>query len=457
MENRLPIKFIENLKNILKEDYEKYIDAISKDVRKSITFNASLLDEEILTKEFNKNLEKIPFVDNGFFVGDNEKISIGKEPIYHSGIVYSQEALAMMPVEAIGVEEGDIVLDVCSAPGGKSTQIGIKLNGTGLLVSNEVVSSRAGILYENISRMGFKNVVITNSDSSVLAENLYEKFDKVLVDAPCSGEGMFRKSEEARLNWNEANVKASATRQLEILTNASRCVKVGGKLVYSTCTFNLEEDEKVVANFLKNNPDFELLELPKILYNYGLKGQDIDDVETHKCLKCFPHIFEGEGQFVALLKKKGEEDFVETIKHLKSSGFVAPHKNEESLVLGEVSKIANIKNINLAKRNDKFYILPNYLIDMEKVKVLCAGVLLGEVDKKRLEPSHQFYSAFGSDFKNKVELTKEDAEKYIKGYEIETDNPNGICALTYLGASIGGGKVVNGKVKNYYPKNLRNK
>jgi len=456
MEKELPIKFQENMKVLLGDEYKKYVEALSKDIRKSITFNNLVLDEEKFIKAFGENLEQIPFAKNGFFI-NNETLQIGKEPIYHAGIVYSQEALAMLPVIALGVEKGDIVLDVCAAPGGKSTQIATALKGTGLLVSNEVVSSRAGILYENISRMGFKNVVITSSASDVLAENLSEKFDKVLVDAPCSGEGMFRKSEEARLNWNEANVIASSVRQLEILNNASKCVKIGGKLVYSTCTFNLEEDEKVVINFLKQNPDFELLELPKELYNYGKHGLDLDGFKTSNCLKCYPHIFEGEGQFVTLFIKKGEEEFVETIKNLKSAGFIPPHRNEERLVLGEVSKITNIKDINLAKRNNKFYILPNKMIDMENVKVLCAGVLLGEVVQKRLEPSHQFYSAFGVEFKNGIELKQEEADKYLKGYELETDRPNGLCSLTYLGVPLGGGKVVNGKVKNYYPKNLRNK
>ena len=159
MEEKLPIKFKENMKVLLGEEYKEYVAALSKNIRKSITFNNAIISNEKLLEELGKDLETIPFTKNGFFTSNSQ---IGKEPIYHSGIIYSQEALAMIPVVALGVEQGDIVLDVCSAPGGKSTQIGIKLNGTGLLVSNEVVASRAGILYENISRMGFKNVVITN-------------------------------------------------------------------------------------------------------------------------------------------------------------------------------------------------------------------------------------------------------------------------------------------------------
>lgn len=451
---KLPKDYEKQMQELLGENYQKYIDSFSDGYYKAIQLNTLKLNENDLRKVLP--IEKIPYNPNGFYVKDTYKEPLGNTFLYLGGGIYIQEPFAMIPAIALDVRKGDIVLDVCSAPGGKTSELAIALEGEGLLVSNEIVSSRASILYENISRLGFKNVVITNTDSETLSKNLPAVFDKVLVDAPCSGEGMFRKNPKAMNEWSLEQVSSCAERQLEILNNSAKCLKAGGKLVYSTCTFNLEEDEKVVENFLNENKDFELLDLPNVIKNEGFAGNYKCDYDMQKTCKFYPFKSVGEGQFVALFKKIGEEDFNEDF-NLRKSCFKPLESKEKSIILKDLEKILeiDINSLNIVKRNINIYFLSKNMVNLDKIKPLCAGVLVGEFVKNRLDYSHFFYSSFGKYFKNVVKLTDENFNNYLKGYEIETDNENGICAVEYNGLILGGGKVVNGKVKNYFPKNLR--
>ncbi len=450
----LPLDYENQMKELLGEDYEKYVKSFSAFSYKAIQLNTIKFNKENLIS--NLPVEEIPFNPNGFYLDKDYKDAIGNTYLYLGGAIYVQEPFAMIPALLLDIKPEDKVLDVCSAPGGKSSELAIALNGTGLLVSNEIVSSRVSILYENISRQGFRNVVITSEDSLTLTKNLPAVFDKVLVDAPCSGEGMFRKNPKAMMEWSLEQVKASAIRQLEILSNSAKCVKSGGLLVYSTCTFNRLEDENVVQNFLEENKDFHLLDLPKSIKNEGFEGDGKDDANLSKTCKFYPFKSRGEGQFVALFKREsGEEN--DASFALKKSAFKPLESKEKSIILKDFEKILNldINSLNIVKRNENIYILPNSMVDFDKIKPLCAGVLVGEYVKNRLDYSHFFFSSFGKDFNNIVELNDNNYIDYLKGLEIETENENGICAVKYKGLILGGGKVVNGKVKNYFPKNLR--
>ena len=291
-------KFIDKMNKLLGKDAQDFFESLKQPLSKSITVNFARMNKETFEKNVDFPIRPIPLVDNGYMVED---IKIGKHILNHLGVIYSQEPSAMYPVQMLDIKEGDIVLDLCSAPGGKSIQILEKLKGTGLLVSNEIVYNRAKILYENLNRMGFTNFAIT-CNSPQDWENTSLKFDKILVDAPCGGEGMFRRTDFDFDAYNNGSIETNAKRQLSILNSIKDLLKEGGKLVYSTCTYDILENEGVVANFLKENPDFTLLECPE-LNIVTTQGIELQGSKTSYCKRRYPHLFEGEGQFMAVMQK----------------------------------------------------------------------------------------------------------------------------------------------------------
>ena len=242
-------KFLFRMKSLLGDEYSEFLKYYEADNFRGLRVNTLKCTPDKLKSLLDFELKNTPFCKEGFYIPD-EVTSLGNNPLHHCGAFYIQEPSATSAVEMLGVEEGDFVLDLCAAPGGKSTQIGAKLNGTGLLWSNEIVKSRANILLSNIERMGISNAVVSNCHPDVLCERLANQFDRVLVDAPCSGEGMFRKNQEAQTEWSEEHVKSCAERQLNILNSAKKALKSGGVLVYSTCTFSVEENEGVITRFI---------------------------------------------------------------------------------------------------------------------------------------------------------------------------------------------------------------
>lgn len=439
--------------NLLGDELDDFLKSLEKPLKKAVTINMSRLKNNQIEDIIDFAISPISQVENGYYV--EEDISIGKTIPHHLGVVYSQEPSAMYPVEMLDISPGDMVLDLCASPGGKSIQILEKLQGKGLLVANEIMYSRAKILYENLNRMGFKNFVITCASPSDF-EKTSLKFDKILVDAPCGGEGMFRRKNFDFNAYNNSSIETNSRRQISILESVKELLKSGGKLVYSTCTYDIEEDENVVATFLERNKDYTLLEYPR-LHNDTVSGIKINEYNTQYTLRRYPHKFNGEGQFMALLQKDGEDSFDYTIDSILADGFKGIYRKEIDTLKIATKEYLNLDKINLAKKNDSVFILPDTLPDLRGLNVLSIGVLLGNINKDAFKPSHTAFHSYPEIFRNKMEIDKEDCKKYLQGLELDTEtNIHGICVVTFKGIAIGGGKITNGRLKNYYPKELRN-
>ncbi len=381
--------------------------------------------------------DRVKWCKNGCY-GDKVSLS-GKHPYHAEGLFYFQEPSAMAAVPVLGIKEGDRVLDLCAAPGGKSTQAAAELNGTGLLVANEIIPKRAKILSENIERMGIKNAVVTNESPERLAEKFPEIFDKIILDAPCSGEGMFRKEPQAALDWSIEHSLACSIRQKKIADSAVKMLKRGGRMVYSTCTFSYLENEGVAEYITSTYPEMRLLKIEEASL---LDGFD----ENGFTKRIFPHKMRGEGHFIALFEKSGEgkkAEEPEKFSHLPSVAEEFLKKNLNCTLKGEPVLFG-----------DRVYLMPEKL-DLDKIKVLRAGLELGEIVKGRFVPSHALaLSLLAKDFKNIVSIDLETALKYMHGETLSSDT-DGWCGVTCDGYPLGWGKGSCGIIKNHYPKNLR--
>ena len=425
----LPEKFIENMKKQLpRNEWEAFFAVYKNKPFKGVRLNPFKGGRYALNGVLG---EQIPWEENGFYT-DVEKL--GASPFHLAGLFYSQEPSAMSAAPLLNVQAGEKVLDLCSAPGGKGTQLACAMDGKGLIVLNEPIGSRAKILSGNVERMGVKNAVVTCETPEKLAQIFENYFDKILVDAPCSGEGMFRKNtEEALEEWSEENVALCAARQKRILKEAVKMLKAGGKLVYSTCTFAPQEDEEQVSWLTDEYPQMRLLSVEKL----------------------YPHKIKGEGHFVALFEKQGEE-MNARVKVMKP--FIS-RESERAFRAFEKETLQNVSMHNLHEVGGVLYALPDHVFDFKNLSVLRAGVRLGEVKNGRFEPSHSLALATTkNEWKNAVDLSETDPrlEKYLRGETMEdTAVKNGWCVVCVAGFPIGLGKAVNGVVKNHLPKGLR--
>ena len=428
---QLPEQFIENMKKQLPQnEWEAFFAVYENKPYKGVRLNPLKGGRYALSGILG---EQIPWEANGFYT-HLEKT--GASPFHFAGLFYSQEPSAMSAAPLLGVKPGERVLDLCSAPGGKGTQLACAMDGKGLIVLNEPVSSRAKILSGNVERMGVQNAVVTCETPEKLAQVFENYFDKILVDAPCSGEGMFRKNaEEALKEWSEENVALCAARQKRILSEAVKMLKVGGKLVYSTCTFAPQEDEEQVSWLVSACPQMRLISQEKL----------------------YPHKIKGEGHFVALFEKGGEETNAR-VKELKP--FI-PKESERAFRAFEKECFKTLSFSNLHEVGGVLYALPDHAFDFKGLFVLRAGLRLGEVKNGRFEPSHSLALATKKeDWQNAVDLSETDPrlQKYLRGETIETTETtakNGWCVVCVAGFPVGLGKVVNGVVKNHIPKGLR--
>ena len=428
------------MRGLLGDEYEAFLRYYEGDNFRGLRVNTLKCTPGKLHELLDYELKPTPFCPNGFYLPADVQ-SPGNSPLHHCGAFYIQEPSATSAAEMLGVEEGDFVLDLCAAPGGKSTQIGAMLNGTGLLWSNEIVRNRANILLSNIERMGISNAVVSNAHPEQLCERVAGMFDRVLVDAPCSGEGMFRKNGEAQTEWSVEHVRSCAERQLHILDSAKKALKPGGVMVYSTCTFSREENEGVITRFLDENPDFELED----------SGVSFGRPALEYARRIFP-MDGGEGHFAARLRKKGES--------VKSALPEIKTKTDSDILDFYDSLFVNRpfgENITVVK--DKIIILPKNYQPIDVVPVLRAGVILGEIVKRRIEPHHSaFAAAKESDCVNAVDFDADSAEikAYLHGEEITVPaDIKGYSAVCVSGMTTGFGKASNGRLKNKYPKGLR--
>lgn len=435
-------EFLFRIKSLLGDDFDEFLKFYENENYKGLRVNTLKCSAEKLKTLVDFELVNTPFCKEGFYI-PSDVTSLGNSPLHHCGAFYIQEPSATSAVEMLGVEKNDFVLDLCAAPGGKSTQIGAKLQGTGLLWSNEIVRNRANILLSNIERMGISNAVVSNCHPDILCNELQGKFDKVLVDAPCSGEGMFRKNSDAQNEWSVEHVKSCAQRQLMILNSAKNALKEGGVMVYSTCTFSQEENEGVITQFLSENPDFELEDA----------GIDFGRKTLEYACRIFP-MDGGEGHFAARLRKKGE-----------SYGSIIPYKNNQKID----DKVWDFYDSlfvdrpfgdNLTLVGEKIIILPeNYNRNIKNTGIIRAGVILGEIVKNRIEPHHSvFMAAQKNDCRSAVDfdLTSDEIQKFLHGEEIAVPSEvKGYTAVCVNEITVGFGKASNGRLKNKYPKGLR--
>lgn len=447
----LPERFKERMREILGEEYEAFENALGESNVRAVRVNTTKISVPDFLEKTSLTLSPISYADDGFIPEDCE--GIGRSPEHHSGMFYVQDPGAMATVKALEVKEGWRVLDACSAPGGKASQLASAVGDSGMVLANEYVPKRAKIIVSNFERLGIKNAVITSLDTAKIGEMFSSYFDLVLCDAPCSGEGMFRKYDEALTEWSEENVKLCAERQTAILSNLAGAVRAGGYLLYSTCTYSIEENEGVVKAFLDDHPDFELCDVSE-----KIKASTADGIgEMSKARRFYPHIAKGEGQFIALMKKSEKSDDLSTILYKEST---KPLNKDETAVLKKF--ISDNLNISLDSRFIKWgeeiaYI--GHSLPIPPYSVFMPGVLVGEIKKGNFFPHHQFFSAFGNNWRRIINLKKDDSrtEKYLRGEEIDAEiSENGWCAVLYEGVPLGGGKISGGRVKNHYPKGLRN-
>lgn len=446
---QLPIEFLDRMKLLLGDEFDGFISAINSEPVRSFRVNTDKISLEDFEKINIFSNEKIPYVPNGYYF---EYDKIGNHPYHHAGMIYVQEPAAMAPAECIDVNPEWKVLDMCAAPGGKSTQIKNKLGKNGILVSNEIIPSRCKILTGNIERLGLKNCVTTCMDTGRLSKKFPKTFDMIMVDAPCSGEGMFRKDDTAIDEWSVENIKKCAARQAEILENAVLMLKDGGYIVYATCTFSVEENEMTVDNFLNLHPEFEILPVKSSVAEHTSDGIYFEGCKCENinyCRRFYPHVGKGEGQFMALLHNKNESVISESTikKNRKIDKTVIDFLND---VLSEYDE----KKVTVYNGNPVYF---SSDFEVTDGTAFSCGVTIGEIRKNYILPHHQFFMAMGKDFKRKINLSADSDEvaRYLHGEEINVDCENGWAVIIVDGCTLGGVKVVSGRAKNHYPKGLR--
>lgn len=459
----LPIEFEKKMKAFLGNEWDDFLYSYDNNRFQALRFNTLKVQSPEERMRILKTLKissdkKVSWANEAYYFDEN--VRPGKHPYHEMGLYYIQEPSAMSAAELLAPKPGMRVLDLCAAPGGKSTQLATYLGDSGLLVSNEINTQRSRILSQNIERMGIKNAIVTNEDSFVLASHFPGFFNAIQVDAPCSGEGMFRKLPEAIEQWSMENVAICAARQKEILDNAAVMLKPGGTIVYSTCTFSREENEDVIECFLERHPDFTLEEMERF----------------------WPHKVDGEGHFVAKLVRRGSVDTdLKADRKTKKNKNSKNRKNETKPALTKENMkllsefldetisedmAAWIKNSRLVMFGEQLYRLPDMEVDIKGLKVQRAGLHIGEFKKQRFEPSHSLALALKlNDAKNVVKLTCDNPQTigFFNGQSVMLSDEQaaeckkGWALVCVDGYPAGWGKVNGAQVKNHYPKGLRNK
>lgn len=422
----LPKEFKHRIKRQLGAEISAFLTAMDEPPVKGLRVNGLKLSAATLQKISPFALEPVPWAEDGFAYTEPDRP--GKHPFHEAGLYYLQEPSAMLVASLAAVKPGERVLDLCAAPGGKSTGFAAALAGKGLLVSNEIHPARAKILSQNIERMGIVNAIVTNEPPERLAERFPGGFDCVVVDAPCSGEGMFRKDEGAIAAWSVENVAMCAARQREILRLAVEMVRPGGRLVYSTCTFAEEENEENAAWFAAE---------------FGLF---VDQMH-----RLWPHRQRGEGHFAALFHKPGDHACTE----LDGTGMGADETITDLWQSFAGETLQTPPEGLLLTFGDHLYSLP-CPFPVEGLRVLRPGLHLGEGKKNRFEPSHALALALGAEkFQRCCPLTEEQAVRFLKGETLVCEGEKGWTAATVGDFPLGWGKWSDGMLKNHYPKGLR--
>lgn len=456
---QFPELFQQRMQQLLQDEYDEFLHGYDLPLRRGLRINTTKISVSDFLDVFPHQLEISPFAENSFYLDAEHKA--GSDPLHHAGAYYMQEPSATSAVTVLNPQNGERILDLCAAPGGKSTQIATYIGNDGLLWSNEFVPARARILQQNLERWGVRNQVVSSRDTGPLCEGLQDYFDAVLVDAPCSGEGMFRKEPQALTEWSIDNIRLCATRQDEILDNATKAVKPGGRIVYSTCTFAPEENEGAICRFLQNHPHFFL---EPIRVDWGCAGFSADRIrpfcpeaddrfDTTQCRRILPQ-HGGEGHFIALLRRIDDDDTCAVSPYT----YPAKDSNRQAAEALYQECFNDHPNGIFATFGDQVRLLPSEMPNGNGLGVLSAGVAVATICKNRLEPAHSiFVASHGANCRQRLDLPPNDARlhAFLHGEEIPCEGKSGWTAVCVAGMPVGFGKASNGKLKNRYPKGLR--
>ena len=427
----LPGEFLCRMEFQLGEEYPAFLSSLERPRAVALRFAPGKGEQPKLPFL----MENVPWEPLGYYYDPESRP--GLHPYHEAGVYYLQEASAMAPVALLDPQRGERICDLCAAPGGKSTQIAGRLGGEGLLVCNEIDSKRARILSRNVERLGIANALVLNEHPAKLAQRFEGFFHRVLIDAPCSGEGMFRKEEAAVTDWSEATVRMCANRQREILRSGARLVCPGGRLVYSTCTFAPEENEQTVAAFLQEHPDFYPEQVDAPWFEAGENGS----------FRLWPHKLKGEGHFAAVLRRRGDMEVPQVS--------VKPEQPPKEWVDFAGENEISLPRGRFVRFGDRLFYAPAELPEVAGLKVERMGLELGTVKKGRFEPAHAL-ALWLKECRNVLNLPADSKElqAYIHGDVIGYDG-KGWCLVQVDGYSLGWGKGDGTWLKNHYPKGLR--
>lgn len=453
----LPTAFEEKMKRLIGDEYSEYLKCFDEPRHYGLRVNTAKISTEDFLKIAPWPLEPVPWIHNGFYY-DGENCHPARHPYYFAGLYYLQEPSAMTPADRLPILPGDRVLDVCAAPGGKATELGARLNGTGILAANDLSSSRAKGLLKNIELMGIGNVLILSEEPGKLIPYFREYFDKILIDAPCSGEGMFRKDKKMIRAWEEHGPEYFSKIQKSIITQAAEMLKPGGMMLYSTCTFSPEENEQTIEYLLETHPEFDLCEMEGYEgFSSGMPETTASrDERLSRTVRIFPYRMKGEGHYLALMKKGGDE-VTHTCDALRSA---SPRKNilpgELDDFLRDIKREFDPSRIDI--RGDKVYYMPEGLPALNGVRFIRTGLLMGELKKKRFEPSQALaMNLKKEEYARTIDLSAKDERviRYLKGETLDVEDlvsskEKGWYLVCVDGYPLGFGKLARQMLKNKY-------
>jgi len=451
---QLPEWYKKQMYKILDKEAEDFFEEYKNVPVRGFRINTYKTTVEEFLYKIDMSFEKVPWCSDGFYIDSDVRLS--KHPYYFAGLMYLQEPSAMFPVEALSLNKGDVVLDLCAAPGGKTVQIASRIGEQGILVSNDIKSNRIKALIKNVEALGISNTIVTNNSPKELAENFGAFFDKILVDAPCSGQGMFRKDINTLKKSSNDKIITYVNMQKQIMNEVDKLLKVGGELVYSTCTFSLQENEEIISWFLKKNTNYEVVEIPNN-YNFS-QGMVVNQIDKrlNRALRIYPHKVKAEGHFVCKLRKissKYEDEIIQ---------FNNQKVSKEAIEIFNNFVKTNLKNIEFD--NNKIVIKGNklyygYNVNFKSIVPLRYGLQLGEIYKDRFYPSAHLISWLKID--NLIQYINfncfdDRLYRYLKGETIENkEKYKGFVAFLVDHFTLGWGKAEQNIIKNFFPKGWR--